>query len=133
MSMRKRLAIALGLSSASLALAATFGILMWTCGAMEQGASSGPGVDDAESYGPRCVSVFHPGAPVWAVFAIAGGVALWFGKAWPAVALGAIGLALGILSGFSAGFYGIGCGALLLAAGIVGRKGAPSDPTNKSA
>jgi hypothetical protein len=105
--MRARLAVALGLASASLLLAIVFAIMMWGCGAME--ASPGnPGT---------CVPVFHPFTPVWAVFAVAGGVALWFGRAWPAVVLGSVGLALGILSGFSAGFYGIGCGALLLAAG----------------
>jgi hypothetical protein len=116
--MEKRLAVALGLASASFLLAVAFAIVMGACGAMEQGSSTDP---DVGSYGPRCVSVFHPFAPVWAAFALLGLASLWWWRAWPVVVLGSVSLALGVLAGFSAGFYGLGCGALLLAAGLVAR------------
>lgn len=114
--MRKRLAIALALAFASLALATAFGLLMWQCGRLRVEATE-PGEPAGEA---QCVSVLYPLVPVWAGFALVGAVGLWFGHAWPAITLGAIGFLLGILAGLSAGFYGIGCGALLLAAGLVG-------------
>lgn len=118
--MQTRTAIALGLASASFALAAAFGVLTGLCGAMEQGSSTDFETGETESYGPRCVSAFYPLVPVWAAFAVLGGAALWSGRAWPAVVLGSVGLALGAVTGLSSGFFGIGCGALLLAAGLVG-------------
>ena len=119
--MQTRMAIALGLACASFALAAAFGALTWLCGAMEQGSSTDFETGETESYGPRCVSAFYPLVPVWAAFALLGGAGLWSGRAWPAIALGAVGLALGVVTGLSSGLFGIGCGALLLAAGLVGR------------
>jgi hypothetical protein len=110
--MDTRRAIAVGLAFASFLLAVAFAIVMGACGAM-QASPGDPG---------SCVPVFHPLAPVWAAFALIGMASLWWWRAWPAITLGAIGLALGVISGFSAGFYGIGCGALLLAAGVVGAK-----------
>ena len=114
--MRKRLLVALALAFASFLLAMAFAIVMGVCGAMEQGASTDPAIG---SYGPRCVPVFHPFAPVWAGFALLGMASLWWWRPWPVVVLGSVGLVLGVLAGFSAGSYGIGCGALLLASGLV--------------
>ena len=123
--MDARRAVAIGLALASLGLAVTFGVMMAACGAMEQGSSWDAATNRTVSYGPRCVPVFYPLAPVWAVAAVGGAAGLWRGLAWPAIALGAAGTALGVVAGFSAGFFGIGCGALLLAAGLVGRRRAP--------
>jgi ABC-type phosphate/phosphonate transport system permease subunit len=113
--------VAIALALASLGLAVTFAIVMYNCGAMETSQSSPPQPTD----GTHCVSVFHPFSPVWAAFAILGALGLWWRKAWPAIALGAVGTGLGVLAGFSAGFFGIGCGVLLLAAGLVGRRRRP--------
>ena len=120
--MDRRQAIALALAGASLALAVTFGVLTYVCGGMEQGTSWDAATNQTTSYGPRCVSAFHPFTVVWAAFAAVGLAVLWKGPAWVAILLGAVGLGLGVLAGFSAGFFGIGCGALLLAAGLVGRR-----------
>lgn len=113
--MRGRLVAAFVLAGGSLALAAAFGVLTAVCGGME----ASPGGE------ARCVPAFHPWVPFWAGFALAGGVGFAFGRAWPAIALGAVGLAMGVLSGFSAGLWGIGAGGLLLAAGLVGHRGTP--------
>ncbi len=117
--MQTRLAIALGLAVLSLALAATFGILTALCGGMEQGSSVNVAANQTTSYGPRCVPAFHPMVPLWASFAVVGAVGIWKSQAWIATLLGLVGLGFGIISGFSAGFFGIGCGALLLASGLV--------------
>ena len=122
--MQRRRLVAFLLAAASLALAAAFGVMTWLCGGLEQGESWDAATDETVSYGPRCVPALHPWAPLWAGFAVAGLAGLAARRAWPAIALGAVGLALGVLSGFSAGYYGIGCGALLLAAGLVARRAA---------
>ena len=125
--MDRRQAIALGLAGASLVLAAAFGVLTFVCGAMEVQANE-PG---QPANAPHCVSAFHPFALVWAAFALVGLGTVWKGPAWVAIGLGAFGLALGVLAGLSAGFYGVGCGALLLAAGLVGRR--PASPSGPAA
>lgn len=126
--MEKRRAIALGLAFLSFLLAGAFGVLTAVCGGMEEGESTNVETGETTSYGPRCVSAFYPLVPVWAALALLGMASIWFDRPWPVVILGAIGLALGVVAGFSAGFFGIGCGALLLAAGLVGRQ--PRRPTN---
>ncbi|MEA3135924.1 MAG: hypothetical protein QOC71_205, partial [Thermoplasmata archaeon] len=100
--MERRRIVAIGLAVASFLLAATFGIVTAVCGGTEQGSSADES-GNTTSYGPRCVSAFHPLAPVWAVFALLGVASLWLWRAWPVVVLGAVGLALGVVSGFSAG------------------------------
>ncbi|HUR24592.1 MAG TPA: hypothetical protein VM327_01080 [Candidatus Thermoplasmatota archaeon] len=109
--MRTGLVIAIALAFASFLLAVAFGVLTAVCGRMQ----ASPGHEAS------CVSSFYPLVPVWAGFAVLGGAGLWFRKAWPAVTLGTVGLALGVVTGLSSGFFGIGCGALLLAAGLAGR------------
>lgn len=115
--MDRRQLVALGLAGASLLLAVAFGVLTCVCG----GAEVEPNREGDPPNDATCASRLHPFAPIWAAFAVMGGIGLWFEMRRPAAVLGGLGFALGIVSGLSAGFYGVGSGALLPAAGIVGR------------
>jgi hypothetical protein len=105
--------VAFSLAAGAFLLAVGYGILLAVCG----GSATG-GPNDA----PTCLAVFHPFVPAWAFFALLGALGLWFHRAWPAIALGSVGIALGLLALASAGYAGIGSGALLLAGGLVGRE-----------
>ena len=119
--METRRAVALGLAIASLALAVAFMAISSTWDLVQTTSS-----------GEDRVVPFHPWAPIWIAFGGLGLAALWWRLAWPAIVLGAIGLVMGFIAGFSAGFFGLGAGALLLAAGMVGR-GAKAQPADQPA
>lgn len=114
-SLRMRRAVAVGLALVALLATAALVAAGLRCGMVRASACGTPEECDAEA---ECVSRVHPVALPLAALALVGGAGAW--RSLPGVPLGAgvVAAGAGTLFGLSLGFWGIGVGALLVAAGV---------------